>query len=53
MLSDLGQGDHAMAGEKDTWELIVDKAKGLLHSNGVDVAQQTETSSLRALLSEL
>ena len=42
-----------MAGEKETWELVVDKAQNLLQSNGVDVAQMMETNPLKALLSEL
>ena len=45
--------ERKMAGEKDTWELIVDKAQGWLQDNGVDTAQEMETNPLKALLSEL
>ncbi|KAL8793716.1 MAG: hypothetical protein Q9195_003657 [Heterodermia aff. obscurata] len=45
--------ERKMAGEKDTWELIVDKAQGWLQSDGVEVAQEMETDPLQALLSEL
>ena len=43
--------ERKMAGEKETWELVVDKAKGWLHSNGVEVAQEMERNPLKALLS--
>ena len=45
--------ERKMAGEKDAWELIVDKAKGWLQDNGVDAAQEMETNPLKALLSEI
>lgn len=45
--------ERKMTSEKDTWELIVDKAKVWLRSNGVSMEKEAKTDSLKALLSEL
>lgn len=45
--------ERKMGGEKDTWELIVDKAKGWLQSNGVEMEKEVEADPLKALLSGL
>ncbi|KAG7007803.1 hypothetical protein G7Y79_00008g024410 [Physcia stellaris] len=45
--------ERKMTSEKDTWELIVDKAKVWLQSNGVSMEKEAETEPLKALLSEL
>ena len=45
--------ERKMTSEKDTWELIVDKAKGWLRTNGVNMEKEAETDPLKALLSEL
>ena len=45
--------ERKMAGEKDTWELIVEKAKGWLDSEGVKVEEEVEKEPLRGLISHL
>lgn len=45
--------ERKMTSEKDTWELIVDKAKGWLQGQGVNMEQEAETDPLKALLSEI
>ena len=45
--------ERKMAGEKDTWELIVEKAKGWLDTQGVKLDEEVEKEPLKGLISQL
>lgn len=45
--------ERKMAGQKDTWELIVEKAQDWLKSKGVKMEEEMEKEPLRGLISNL
>ena len=45
--------ERKLAGEKDSWELIVEKAKGWLDSQGVKMEEEVEREPLKSFVSHL